>query len=133
MNGGKTLSRENTMSKFRCIAAVLAMSIAPSIALAVPADAAAGTITGSVTCINWLQQNSKPVGIWVDSNKADGWATLSSGIGATGAWTTNFRYSATDATSFTLRIGCGGSPQKWATSNQRGPYSSGEQKLTVRY
>lgn len=121
------------MSKIRSLVAVLAMSVAPAAAIALPAHAAAGTITGTVTYVNVFQQNSKPMGIWVDSNKNDGWAALSPGTGVTGAWTTKFSFTSSGATSFTSRIGCGGTPQNWKTSNQRGPFSSGDQKLTIRY
>jgi hypothetical protein len=121
------------MNRLRSAALVAALAITPALAIAAPAQAATGTISGSVTCVNGWLQNSKPVGIWVDSNKADGWATLSSGTGATGGWTTNFSFSAKDATSFTLHIGCGGTSANWKTNTKKGPYGPSTQKLTIRY
>jgi hypothetical protein len=48
-----------------------------TVAVAPQAQAVIQSIGGDVTCINWLQQASQPVGIWVDyDNEKGGWATL---------------------------------------------------------
>lgn len=96
--------------------ASVAMIVAAYIFTSAPASAAMQTVQGPVTCINWLQQRSKPVGIWVDTNTRDGWAVLQPWQGAAGAWTSRMWFDAPDVQEFRLNIGCGGTPQKWGTT-----------------
>jgi hypothetical protein len=111
-----------------------ATALAAAALLCAPTAAAANqTISGSVTCINPLQQNTRPVGMWVDTNTQDGWATLSSGIGATGAWTSNYKFTANNAGQFTLNVGCGGTQQSWGSTIKQGPFGPGTKNLTVRF
>lgn len=120
--------------RFAKVIAATAFIAAPVLVSAPPAHAATQTISGTITCINFWQQYSQPVGVWVDAARGtDGWASLRSASGANGAWTSSFSYSSNDPGTFTLKIGCGGTPQKWQTSNQRGPYNPGTQNITVRY
>lgn len=119
----------------RILAVGLAVTAAASVTLlsAPTAVAANQSISGSVTCINWLQQHSRPVGIWVDTNTRDGWAVLRGGTGMNGAWTSAYSFSADNGGRFTLNVGCGGTAQKWAASIKQGPFGPGVRNLTVRY
>jgi hypothetical protein len=108
--------------------------VAAAALLAAPnASAANQTISGSVTCINPLQQYTKPVGMWVDTNTRDGWATLTGGTGATGAWTSNYTFNADNAGQFTLNVGCGGKSQNWGSNIKQGPFGPGTKNLSVRF
>jgi len=85
-----------------------------SFVLASPAHAGSG-INGYVDCLKGAQR-SKSVGVWVDyDNAKGGWATLwSNGPSATYG---QIAYSAPVAVNtFHLHIGCGGTPQNWATT-----------------
>lgn len=106
---------------------------AASVIYAPPAGAANQTLSGTVTCVNWLQQYSRPVGMWVDTNTRDGWANLSGGTGLNGAWTSRYTFTANNAGQFILNVGCGGTSQKWGANIKQGPLGPGTRNLTVRY
>ena len=96
------------------VSAIAAVIAGGALAGASPASAANG-INGSVSCV---QGNSvtKPVGVWIDYDSKKGtWATIwSNGPRATFA---QIAYSAPVAVNtFHLHIGCGRSPQNWATT-----------------
>lgn len=121
------------MTRLRLGGMPLITMAAASLICSPPAAAANQTISGTVTCINWLQQYSRPVGMWVDTNTRDGWANLSGGTGVTGAWTSRYTFTANDAGRFTLNVGCGGTSQKWGANIKQGPFGPGTTNLTVRY
>lgn len=124
------------MNRMTKVAAVAALLAAPLLGTVAPASAATQGISGSITCKNWLQQYSRPVGVWVDSQNAgaaDGWATLRGGTGMNGAWTSTYSYSATNAGKFRLSVGCGGTPQKWGKTVTTGWLSPGTNNLTISY
>ena len=123
------------MKKLLANATIAAAITGGALAGAGPAAAANQTITAEISCINWLQQYSKPVGVWVDVSKGtDGWARLSQGVGAKGSTTTNLSYTANDPGQFTLHIGCGGTSQKWGANIKQGPFNAGNRgRIDVRY
>src|SRR5690606_20258506 len=71
------------------------------------ASAASGTISGTVTCF-W--DNNAEVGVWVNATYGtDGWASWS----PNGNGGINYSYNLSQASSYTLTIGCGGTPSAW--------------------
>lgn len=81
--------------------------------------AATGTASaanaGSVTCAN----QSAVVGVWVNvSGGVSGWASRS-GSGYQQYWSYN-----TQGKSYSLTVGCGGTPSKWASSTSTPYYST---------
>jgi hypothetical protein len=88
--------------------------VAAAITAAPPANATIQSIGGQVTCINFWQQASQPVGVWVDyDNKKGGWAQLKAGDQFWRKW---MWYSAPDVRTFHLHIGCGGDSRNWGTT-----------------
>jgi hypothetical protein len=75
------------------------------------------TADGTVYC-----NSGAPVeGVWVNDGSASGWASWSS-------WTTgeaSFGKYVGWHPYFSITVGCGGSPQRWATSNTSGSMLAG--------
>ena len=89
----------------------LAVSVGGAIIMVSPTFAAmSGTISGDVFCT--YNQYNNIVGVYVDAaTGTDGWASWSNnGIGGA-HWT---RALSQSTSSYTLSIGCGGTPQSWA-------------------
>lgn len=71
--------------------------------------------SGNVMCAN----QATVVGVWVDVNGGtDGWATRT-GSGYSQGWSYN-----TQGKSYSLHVGCGGTPQNWASNNKTPYYSN---------
>ncbi len=89
----------------------LAVGIAAVALPAAPANAAVGfQASGWVSCANgW-----PVVGVWVNAGGSSGWASLS---GANKFGQKHYDRGIGTHPTYTLNVGCGGSPQHWATSN----------------
>ncbi len=84
------------------------------------AQAAGVTVRGVVAC-----PAGQPVtGIWVAS-KSSGWAAWSAVPGSTSVATYSIVLSTTAPASVQLRVGCGGTPKSWTTTNNSPPRSAG--------
>lgn len=89
--------------------AVAALTLAGLAMTAAPANAASGTITGSVTC---FYGNNNVSGVWVDvTSGKDGWAKLK----GTGDYKT-YSYKLSEPSWYQLHVGCGGDPNNWGGS-----------------
>lgn len=96
------------MSRKRTISVALAGVIAASgVAVSSQVGASAAN-AGTVMCANEVDV----VGVWVDvSGGASGWAARR-GSGYSQTWNYN-----TQGRPYSLTVGCGGSPSKWATTS----------------
>ena len=74
-----------------------------------PAGAWGLDASGFVSCAN----NWPVVGVWVNAGGSSGWATL----GSAGHGLVSYDRSIDAHPTYTLNVGCGGTPQHWATSN----------------
>lgn len=86
--------------------------------------AAATNIAGSVACVS----TNNVVGIYVHANSStSGWATMSvpGGTASAVSWT----YSLNNGGTYWLDVGCGGTPQNWATNNYSDTYSGNSSGL----
>lgn len=103
----------DTMPKRRSFAVLLGgLLIAASMTCNAPVAHAANS--GTVMCAN----QDPVVGVWVQvSGGTSGWAARS-GSGYSQKWSYN-----TQGKSYQLHVGCGGTPQKWA-SNLKTPYTT---------
>ncbi len=55
------------------------------------------------------------VGVWIDAKSGgSGWATRT----AVNNYTANYRYSLPNGGNYAVNVGCGGTPQNWATNNK---------------
>lgn len=92
----------------RGLALVWAGLLAAASLMGTPSPAMAAN-SGTVMCAD----QSTVVGVWVEvSGGRSGWATRS-GSGYSQRWSYN-----TQAKSYSLHVGCGGTPQKWAYSTK---------------
>lgn len=83
--------------------------IAGGASVATGVGTAAAANGGTVMCVN----QANVVGVWVEvSGGTSGWATRS-GSGYYQRWSYN-----TQNKPYTLTVGCGGTPQKWASSSR---------------
>lgn len=89
-----------------------------------PASAqAATTVSGNVTCVD----GRSVVGVWVDaSSGGSGWATRTNINGST----QRYSYALPNGGSYSVRVGCGGTPANWATSNASGSVSGSSNSFT---
>ncbi len=102
----------------------LVMVVAP------PARAGTVSVRGEVMCVS---QNSV-VGVWIESTKGGSkWASWKAVSGAPyeANYSASISYSG-DLTQVRLHVGCGGSPQKWGSTNRsKYYYASGGILLNV--
>jgi hypothetical protein len=104
-------------SKWLTIAAAVTLGIGAAAAVQAPA-AAATTVKGQVTCVG----NDNVVGVWIKAeNGGSGWASWSAPLVS---WVANYSYSLPNGGRYQVHVGCGGTPQNWATNNKSG-YVSG--------
>jgi hypothetical protein len=90
---------------------VLAAGVAAAALPAAPANASIGfSASGLVSCANGWQV----VGVWVNAGGSSGWASLSA---ANKYGQRNYDRGIDAHPTYTLNVGCGGTPQHWATSN----------------
>ncbi|AXK77465.1 MULTISPECIES: hypothetical protein [Mycobacteriaceae] len=79
-----------------------------------PAAQAATVVNGTATCKYYSNGAlSRPVGMWVEAigGGQSGWAALTPN-----GTSSNFSYSTNGASKFILHVGCGGTPQNWASN-----------------
>jgi len=77
---------------------------------------AAVLVRGQVMCVS----QASVVGVWISaSNGGSGWASTTKVNG----YTKNYSYSLPNGGSYAVHVGCGGSPQSWATNNKSSSYS----------
>lgn len=97
----------------RLTLAAAALALVLAAVLARPA-AAATTIGGGVMCAG----STPVVGVWVDqASGPDGWAQRwSNGAAHYNYW----RYYNSNGGNYRVVVGCGGTPQRWASSNSSG-------------
>lgn len=103
--------------RFAMFAVALMALFGATLVAAPSASAASGTISGSIQC---GYGNNQVVGVWVDAaSGTDGWATTwNNGLGGK-----NYSYNLSQSSSYTLHVGCGGTPQNWGSSMTAGPVS----------
>ena len=83
--------------------------------LAIGTDSAVAANSGSATCVN----QAPVVGVWVNvSGGTSGWAARS-GSGFAQNWSYN-----TQGKSYSLTVGCGGTPSAWRWSTSTPSYST---------
>lgn len=96
------------------IGTVAAVSAIGSLLISAPAANAATVVNGTATCKHHATgAYSRPVGMWVEAvgGGTSGWASLTPN-----GTSSNFYYSTNGATKFVLHVGCGGTPQNWASN-----------------
>jgi hypothetical protein len=103
----------NNVFRSRLVATLMAGAAAVSVCTAAPADAAAPrTISGQVTCVS----GRNVVGVWITaSNGGSGWAPWKAHSALPSQANYSFRLPA--GGSYKVTVGCGGTPQQWASSN----------------
>jgi hypothetical protein len=90
-------------------AAVIAVGI-PMVAVSTPAQAAT-TVSGQVMCVS----QASVVGVWIDAKSGgSGWASWT----PVNNYTANYSYSLPNGGNYAVNVGCGGTPQSWATNNK---------------
>jgi len=98
----------------------------------IPAAHAKTSVSGTATCVHHkTNKKTRPVGIWVDAGRdggKSGWAKLTPN-----GTSSKFSYSNDGAKNFILRIGCGGTPQKWASSVSTAPVVGSNVKVTATW
>lgn len=77
---------------------------------ATPASAAGFSASGWVSCA----QGWRVVGVWVNAGGSSGWASIS---GPDKYGETRYDRSIGVHPTYTLNVGCGGTPSSWATNN----------------
>lgn len=89
-----------------------------AIATAQAPATAATTVRGQVTCVG----NYDVVGIWIKAEEGgSGWASWEAPVAS---WVANYSYSLPNGGRYQVHVGCGGTPQNWATNN-KSSYVSG--------
>lgn len=92
---------------------IAALAAGQGMASAAPAQ----TVRGQVTCVS----GNNVVGVWVTAaNGGSGWASRRSLNGSTAYWS----YRLPNGGSYKVTVGCGGTPQRWGSSNNSN-YTSG--------
>ncbi len=111
-----------TRLRLAAVAAAFAATSATLLVTASPAVAYnAFNAVGTVHCATGGVQ-----GVWVQAGNASGWAQL----GHTGAATTTYyKGLGVGHPTYQLAVGCGGTPQRWASSN----YTAGFGYMTSAY
>jgi len=81
------------------------------------------TIHGQIGCIN----NASPVGVWIEARSStSGWASHEVPIELGGLSKVNYSYTLDHGGPYSVHVGCGGTPEHWAT-DLRSEYVSGSQ------
>lgn len=104
----------------KMIALLTAFVAAMSLAVAAPTQAHATTYYGTVHCSGGsvLWNDSAVVGIWIDQpGGRSGWASFT----RRDRWSANWSYNFVNNSPYQIRVGCGGTPQSWQSTN-RGRY-----------
>ncbi|MDO5344001.1 MAG: hypothetical protein Q4F02_03800 [Candidatus Saccharibacteria bacterium] len=102
------------------IAVITAFVAAMCVTLVAPSQAHAASYTGTVHCTGGsiLWNDSAVVGIWIDQpGGRSGWASFTKKDKWSAEWSYDFKNDAP----YQIRVGCGGTPQAWQTTN-RGQY-----------
>jgi hypothetical protein len=99
----------------RRLASTVAVAVATAGLMTAGAGAANAANSGYATCMN----QANVVGVWVNvSGGRSGWASRS-GYGYQQRWSYD-----TQGRSYSLTVGCGGSPSNWAASTSTPYYNS---------
>lgn len=70
------------------------------------------SIQGQIGCIN----SASPVGVWVEAqNSTSGWAAHEVPIELGGLSKVNYSYTLDRGGAYSVHVGCGGTPERWAT------------------
>lgn len=92
--------------------ATAALLTVASMVLAVPTSYAATYISGTAQCVS----GNNVVGVWIEAtNGGSGWAYWTPTPGLPSEAT--YSYTLPNDGNYDVTVGCGGTPQNWATSN----------------
>lgn len=105
----------------RVVCGVAGVAAVASLAVAAAPEAMASTgVGGSVSCVTGRAVE----GIWVVANSGgSNWARMNVAGGTSSA--VSWSYTLPNGGSYSLHVGCGGSPSSWASTSTSGNYSGG--------
>jgi hypothetical protein len=100
----------------KMVALLAALFVATGISVAAPPQSHATTYGSTVICsggaVEW--NDSAVVGIWISQpGGRSGWANFS----RVDRWTANWSFDFPNDSPYQIRVGCGGKPERWQTTN----------------
>ena len=103
--------------RLAAVGATLALVLGVSLGASSPASAST-TVAGSLSCVTGRAVE----GVWVAANSSSsGWATLNVASGSSS--TVSWHFTLNNAGSYSIHVGCGGSPQTWSSTSYSGTTS----------
>lgn len=110
-------SQKGKGMRAKMIALFTALMAAMSFVVAAPTQAHAATRTGTVLCTGgtiYPGESGAVVGIWIHQPKGrSGWASFT----RTDQWSANWSYDFVNDEPYQIRVGCGGTPRAWQSTN----------------